>query len=92
MKSSIYCVIFKYYNHMAIQESDIKFYYSQPPTGTEYSFGGTYSNEITGKNLFSNISQTTLANGIIDYRCIYLKNSNETESFNDFNIKSCINF
>jgi hypothetical protein len=71
---------------MAIQESDIKFYYSQPPTGTEYSFGGTYSNEITGKNLFSNISQTTLANGIIDYRCIYLKNNNETESFNDFKI------
>jgi hypothetical protein len=70
---------------MAIQESDIKFYYSSTNSGTE-SFGGTYSSEITGKFLFSDISQATLADGIIDYRCIYLKNSNQSEYFNDFEI------
>jgi len=72
---------------MAIQESDIKFYYSIGNNGgNEVSLGGTYNNEITGKVLFTDISQTKLANGVVDYKCIYLKNSNPSESFNDFTI------
>lgn len=80
---------------MAITANDISIVLSGGSynVNPDDSLGGdpsnvTVSNSIN--NLFSDISQDELDNGLIDYRCIYIFNDNTTDSF--FSIDLYVDF
>lgn len=68
---------------MAVQNSDIKFFYSGDGTAIG-SLGGEISeNEINTGNvnaLFDNTTYQESVDGDIEYRCFYVKNSNATDT------------
>lgn len=69
---------------MAISSSDIKFYYSggSANTSASLSLGGSISNtEITSStlnNLFDDVSGDESAAGDVEYRCLFVKNTHST--------------
>lgn len=78
---------------MAVSASDIKFLLSGGVANTDpnKSIGGAASTQVligSLNNLFSNLTEAQTATGYTDYRCLYIENSNGTDSFN--NVKSYI--
>jgi hypothetical protein len=76
---------------MAINESDILFYYSKGPTGISQtgpaaSLGGESSSLITTDKLFDNINKEQTISGIVDYRCVNIYNNSSTNVYTNFNI------
>jgi hypothetical protein len=76
---------------MAINESDILFYYSKGPTGISQigpaaSLGGESASLIITDKLFDNINKEQIQSGIVDYRCINIKNNSLTNIYTNFNI------
>lgn len=66
---------------MAVIASELKFYLSGGAANTdpELSVGGVISNSevvSTVNGLFTSVSAAQAASGLIDYRCIYLRNTN----------------
>jgi hypothetical protein len=76
---------------MSISESDLVFYYSKGPegqsqSGASASIGGEIASQITTDKLFDNVTKEQTQKGLIDYRCIYLKNTNSTEALTNLNL------
>lgn len=76
---------------MSISESDILFYYSQGPGGISQvgpaaSLGGEIASLITTDKLFDNVTKDQTQKGIVDYRCIYIKNNSSTDALTNFDI------
>jgi hypothetical protein len=76
---------------MAINESDILFYYSKGPagisqTGPAASLGGESASLITTDKLFDNINKEQTISGIVDYRCVNIYNNSSTNVYTNFNI------
>lgn len=74
---------------MAVIASDLKFYLSGGSSNTDpdASLGGEISASVitsdTLNNLFDNVTPAELLAGSIEYRCLYLKNTNATDSISD---------
>lgn len=74
---------------MAVTAADMKFYLSGGSSNSDpaASLGGEIStSEITSdvlNNLFDNVTPAQLADGSIDYRCFYIKNTNATDAIAD---------
>lgn len=76
---------------MAISESDILFYYSKGPDGISQvgpaaSLGGELGSIVTTDKLFDNVTKDQTQKGIVDYRCIYIKNNSSTDALTNFDI------
>jgi hypothetical protein len=68
---------------MAVLSSEIKFYLSggSGNTNPAASLGGAISTtEVTASTLWDNVSSAEASAGDIEYRCVYVKNTNGTDS------------
>lgn len=65
---------------MPISSSEIKFYLSGGASNSDplASIGGAISSTLALQNLFANVNSTDAASGKTYYRCIYVKNTNAT--------------
>lgn len=65
---------------MPILNSEIKFYYSggSANSNPNSSLGGAVSTTEIGSNLFDDVSSAEASAGDIEYRCVYVKNTNAT--------------
>lgn len=75
---------------MAISSSDLIFFYSKGPgvsNGSSTSLGGDITDNLINTNkLFDNVTKEQISSGLVDYRCIYLKNNNPSDVLNNLNI------
>lgn len=76
---------------MAISSSDLIFFYSKGPSGNNIgpasSLGGDITdNPITTDKLFDNVTKEQISSGLVDYRCIYLKNNNPSDIISNLNL------
>jgi hypothetical protein len=67
---------------MAIVSGDLKFYLSGGGTNNnpDLSLGGVISSVQAGTNLFDNINSTESAAGDTEYRALFVKNTNATDT------------
>lgn len=68
---------------MAVLSSDIKFYLSGGGANTDpaASLGGAISTtEVNPATLFDTVDSAEAASGDVEYRCIYIKNTNGTDT------------
>lgn len=65
---------------MPISSSEIKFYLSGGASNSDpaASIGGAISTTVAGTNLFANVNSSDAASGRTYYRCIYVKNTNSS--------------
>jgi|Deesub1362B_J571_1020462.scaffolds.fasta_scaffold00499_24 hypothetical protein len=71
---------------MAVSDTDIKFYYSGDGTPQGSLGGAITSNEVpsSGTNvIFDDVSAEEAQSGDVEYRCIYVKNTNTTDTLYD---------
>lgn len=68
---------------MAILQSEIKFYISGGAgnSNANASLGGVISTTEMPANLFDDVSSAEASAGSIEYRCIYVKNTNSTLTY-----------
>lgn len=72
---------------MSVTVADIKFFHSGGAGNTDpnASLGGVRSStEVTDdvlENLFDDVSNAELVSGIVDYRCIYIYNDNDVDTW-----------
>ena len=68
---------------MAVVSGDIKYYLSGGATGAgntnpDVSLGGVITSTLAGTNIFDNVTSTEATAGDVEYRCIFVKNTNAT--------------
>jgi len=68
---------------MAVASSDIKYYLSGGATGAgnsnpAVSLGGVITTTLVGTNIFDNVTSGEATAGDVEYRCIFVKNTNAT--------------
>ena len=74
---------------MPVTAEDIQLYYSGGPTNADpnKSLGGPISSYAVPSgqlnNLFDDVSEVESGTGDVEYRCVYIKNTNPTSSLNN---------
>lgn len=68
---------------MAVVSGDIKYYLSGGATGAgnsnpAVSLGGVITTTLVGTNIFDNVTSGEATAGDVEYRCIFVKNTNAT--------------
>lgn len=73
---------------MALGVSDIKFFFSGGITNNDpaSSLGGEISTFFMGSRLFADVSKEEALEGKTDYRCFYIQNISETETFYNMSV------
>lgn len=70
---------------MAVAGTDLKVYLSGGATGAgntdpNASLGGVIASTLAGTNIFDNVSSAEAAAGDTEYRCVFVKNTNATDT------------
>jgi len=70
---------------MAVVSGDIKYYLSGGATGAgntdpAVSLGGVITTTLVGTNIFDNVTSGEATAGDVEYRCIFVKNTNATDT------------
>ena len=70
---------------MAVANTEIKIYLSGGGSNTDpnLSLGGAISTTEWGSNIFDNVDSTEASTGDNEYRCVYVKNTNATDTLYD---------